>query len=454
LIPDLVRLEKKYAKQLVVVGIHTPKFDSEKKSESIRQAMRRYEIAHPVINDANRKIAMTYRVAGWPTVFLIDPEGYLVAVRALDEHPYAFLDKIISQVVRIHRARKTLNEKPLHFEAARAGKRGESPLYFPGKVLADAPSKRLFIADSTNHRVVVSDLAGQLIAVAGTGEAGKADGPFDQASFNDPQGLALAGELLYVADRKNNLIRALDLKTRKVKTVAGTGLQGKDLRRGGPARRVGLNSPWALLVRDKLLYIAMAGHHQIWILDLGKNRLFPFAGCGQEDIADGARSTACFAQPSGLAADKNTLFVADSEVSAIRAVPLDGQGGVTTIVGTGLFQFGDVDGRGNQVRLQHALGICYHDGKLYVADTYNNKIKVIDPTTRSCTTFVGGKRGQALFDEPGGLSYAGGKLYVADTNAHRIRVVDLKTKHVSTLRLRGVKALQTSSKSPSRSKQK
>jgi DNA-binding beta-propeller fold protein YncE len=306
LIPDLVRLEKKYPRQIVVIGIHCPKFDSEKNSESIRKAMRRYEIAHPVINDANRKIGAAYRVVGWPTVFLIDPEGYLVAVRALDEHPFAYLDKAISQLIRIHRARKTLNEKPLHFEASRSTKSSDSPLYFPGKVLADAKTKRLFIADSTNHRIVVTDLDGQKLAVAGTGQPGKTDGPFDEANFDDPQGLALRGDILYVADRKNNLIRAVDLKARRVKTVAGTGLQGKDLRRGGPARRVGLNSPWALLVRDNLLYIAMAGHHQIWILDMAKNRLFPFAGCGQEDIMDGARSTACFAQPSGLAADENT----------------------------------------------------------------------------------------------------------------------------------------------------
>jgi DNA-binding beta-propeller fold protein YncE len=451
LVPDLVRLEKKYARQLVVVGIHTPKFDQEKNSESIRKAMRRYEMAHPVINDANRKIGMTYKVIGWPTVFLIDPEGYLVGVWPLDEHPYGYLDRAISQLIRIHRARHTLNEKPLHFEAENARKRGDSPLYFPGKVLADAKGKRLFIADSTNHRIVITDLAGKKIAIAGTGQPGKTDGSFERANFNDPQGLALRGDLLYVADRKNNLIRALDLKTQEVKTVAGTGLQGKALRSGGPARRVGLNSPWDLLLRGNLLYIAMAGHHQIWILDLGKNRLFPFAGSGQEDIIDGGRLTACFAQPSGLAADDSTLYVADSEVSAIRAVPLDGQGPVSTLVGAGLFQFGDVDGQGNKVRLQHALGVVYHEGKLYVADTYNNKIKVLDPATRSCTTFVAGKRNQPLFDEPGGISYARGKLYVADTNAHRIRVVDLETKEVSTLKLQGVQVPKTAAQRPLKS---
>jgi sugar lactone lactonase YvrE len=178
--------------------------------------------------------------------------------------------------------------------------------------------------------------------------------------------------------------------------------------------------------------------------------LAPFAGNGRENILDGPLSEACFAQPSGLTADGTTLYVADSEVSAIRAVPLDGKGDVKTIVGEGLFEFGDVDGVGNQVRLQHALGLAYHAGKLYVADTYNSKIKVIDPLKRSCNTFLGGdpkrERGNegwltgVLFSEPGGLSFAGDKLYVADTNSHRIRVVDLKTKAISTLELHGIEA--------------
>ena len=156
---------------------------------------------------------------------------------------------------------------------------------------------------------------------------------------------------------------------------------------------------------------------------------------------DGSLTSACFAQPSGLTTDGKTLFSTDSETSSVRAVPLDGAGKVTTIVGQGLFDFGDVDGEGDAVRLQHALGLVYHEGKLYVADTYNSKIKVIDPEKRTSTTLAGGeKEGGPTFREPGGISYADGKLYVADTNAHRIRVVDLKTKAVSTLNLQGVEA--------------
>ena len=442
-LPDLAKLEKKYANEVVVIGVHSAKFDNEKNSESIRKAILRYEITHPVVNDAHMAIWNAYEVSSWPTLVLIDPEGNLVA-RGSGEGLYEALDVNIQKLIKEHREKKTLNEKPMKFELARFSETGASPLFFPGKVLADGPGKRLFISDSTHHRVVVTDLGGKKIAVAGDGRPGADDGAFDKARFNDPQGLALDGDTLYVADRKNNLIRALDLKARTVKTVAGTGEQGEDREYDGPALKAGLNSPWDLLLQDGQLYVAMAGYHQIWKMDVAKGTIAAFAGAGMENIRDGALASACFAQPSGLATDGKTLFVADSEVSAVRAVPLGGEGKVKTLVGQGLFDFGDVDGTGDDVRLQHALGLTYHEGKLYVADTYNSKIKVLDPEKRTSTTFLGGEPegwlATPLFSEPGGLSYADGKLYVADTNAHRIRVVDLKTKAVSTLTLQGVEA--------------
>ncbi len=443
-LPDLAKLEKKYANQLVVIGVHSAKFENEKSSESIRKAILRYEISHPVVNDGDMKIWQTYGANSWPTLILIDPEGYFVA-GASGEGLYEALDEAIAKLIKIHRDKKTLSEKPLRFELARFHERGDCPLFFPGKVLADSAGRRLFIADSTHHRIVITDLDGQKIAVAGIAEPGRADGSFEKASFNDPQGMALRDDLLYVADRKNDLIRTLDLKKRTVQTVAGTTDQNENRFRGGPALKTSLNSPWDLFLSGKSLFIAQAGYHQIWTLDLDKARLEPYAGNGREFIHDGPLDRSCFAQPSGLTGKGDTLYVADSEASAIREISI-AEGKVSTVVGVvdlDLFRFGDKDGIGDQVRLQHALGVAYHDGKLYVADTYNSKIKVIDPEKRTCSTFVGGPSGwlsERLFNEPGGLSYANGKLYVADTNGHRIQVVDLKSKAVSTLALKGVEA--------------
>ena len=442
-LPDLAKLEKKYEKELVVVGVHSAKFDNEKVTENIRKAILRYGITHPVVNDANRKIWDAYGVQSWPTLFLIDPEGKLIAAGS-GEGLYDALDKEIAKLIKEHKEKKTLNERPLRFELARNQENGSSPLFFPGKVLADTAGKRLFIADSTHHRIVVTDLDGKKLAIAGTGEPGLNDGTFDKAQFDDPQGMAVKGDTLYVADRKNHVIRALDLKAQTVKTIAGTGKQGQARRKGGKALETGLNSPWDVFLHGDTLFIALAGHHQIWALDLAGRDLIPYAGSGFEMRADGALDEAAFAQPSGLTSDGKTLFVADSEISAVRAVPLDGKGEVSTLVGEGLFTFGDVDGEGKEVRLQHALGVVFVDGKLFVADTYNSKIKVLDPEKKTCVNFVGGEPegwlAGPVFSEPAGISYAAGKLFVADTNAHRIRVVDVKTKAVSTLKLQGVEA--------------
>ncbi len=441
-LPDLLKLEEKYPGILVVIGVHTPKFPNEANTDSILKAILRYEVKHPVVNDAKHAIWRRYGIKSWPTLVLIDPEGRYYG-HVSGEGVYDVLDQHIDKMVKEYRAKKMLKEEPIKFKLA-SERRG--PLYFPGKVLADVPTNRLFIADSTNHRIVITDLNGKKIAVAGTGKEGKSDGPFAKAQFADPQGMALDGDVLYVADRKNHMIRALNLKDQTVKAVAGTGEQDRYARKNrGPALKVGLNSPWDLLLHDKKLYIAMAGHHQIWRLDPVKEYVEPYAGDGREDLEDGPLAESSFAQPSGLATDGKNLFVADSEISAIRALPLNGKGEVKTIVGEGLFEFGDEDGEGSKVRLQHALGVVYRDGLLYVADTYNSKIKLIDPAKRTCTTFLGnGGKGGWLqgrtFYEPGGLSFAGHKLYVADTNAHRIRVIDMRTKEVSTLELQGVES--------------
>jgi hypothetical protein len=259
--------------------------------------------------------------------------------------------------------------------------------------------------------------------------------------------MALDGNILYVADTENHLLRRLDLQARTVATMAGTGAQARSVNVPGTGTEVALNSPWDLARIGAQLFIAMAGPHQVWVMNLETAYIEPYAGSGREDIIDAPRRQAAMAQPSGITTDGTLLYVADSETSAIRSVSLGMNGVVQTIVGEGLFEFGDKDGTGKeQVRLQHPLGVAYHDNILYVADTYNHKIKKIGPATATSTTYLGsGKPGrrdgqEPEFYEPGGLSLAAGKLYIADTNNHAIRVADLATGEVSTLALRGLAA--------------
>ncbi|QJW95670.1 thioredoxin-like domain-containing protein [Frigoriglobus tundricola] len=458
IMPDLAKLEKKYPNELVVIGVHSAKFENEKVTASIRKAVLRYQIEHPVVNDANHAIWDKYEIEAWPTMVVIDPEGNLVGGIS-GEGNYELLDVVVGKLVEEHKKKKTLDEKPIRFDLAKYRESGDTPLFFPGKVVADEKGGRLFIADSTHHRIVVTDLQGNRIAVAGTGTPGKTDGAFDKAQFDDPQGLAVRGDTLFVADRKNHLIREIDLKARTVATVAGTGEQDHEadsrrLTTPVPAKEIGLNSPWDVLLDGNALYIAMAGHHQIWRLDLQAKKIEPYAGNGRETLTDGLLRGSSFAQPSALTTDGKDLFVADSETSSLRQLPLTAtpEARVKTLVGRDLFAFGDVDGPGQvandplgtkrEARLQHALGVVHVDGKLYVADTYNSKIKVFDLKTGELATLVSGRPfgpfGPSVLNEPGGISYANGKLYVADTNAHRIRVIDRATLAVTTLTLKGV----------------
>jgi DNA-binding beta-propeller fold protein YncE len=441
IIPDLKKLEAKYANQLVVIGVHSAKFQNEKETENIRRIILRYEIEHPVYNDSEYAVWQSYGVRAWPTQVLIDPAGYIIG-GVSGEGNYDVIDEAIGKTIADFRAKGGLNEEPLKLVLERA-KVGELPLAFPGKILADATTDRLFIADSNHNRIVVTKLDGTLAETIGSGEIGATDGAFDKATFYRPQGLALNGDSLYVADTENHLIRRVDLKSRTVETIAGTGQQTHEYFKVGPGRSVALSSPWDLQLVGRVLYIAMAGPHQIWMLDLDKNEVSTFAGSGREARLDGPLLEAGFAQPSGMATDGKTLYVADSESNIIRAIDIAGRS-VKTLVGGDLFEFGDVDGKGDDVRLQHPLGLLTYGDKILIADTYNHKIKELDPKQEKVTSLFGtGKPGQAdgpspSFYEPGGLALANGNLYVADTNNHAIRVIDLKTKRATTLKLNGL----------------
>jgi len=442
--PDLKKLEAKYAKELVVIGVHSAKFGNERDSNNIRQAVLRYGIEHPVVNDGDFQIWQRYRIQSWPTLVLIDPAGRLVG-QVSGEGNYQVLDRAIGKLIEEFDKQGKISRKATSFALEKA-KRQEKSLLFPGKITADADSGTLFISDSGHNRIVACSRAGDLLAVIGSGKQGSADGDYTQASFNHPQGLACRGDDLYVADTENHLLRHIDLKERRVTTIAGTGKQSLSGGQGGKARQTPLSSPWDLVLVGSKLYIAMAGSHQIWVLDLASDRIEPYAGSGREEIIDGPLSGAALAQPSGITTDGSKLYFADSEVSAVRSAELKAGGQVQTIVGAGLFVFGDHDGIGKAVRLQHPLGISWHDGKLYLADSYNHKIKLISPLMRSSKTLFGsGRPGLAdgtspQFSEPGGLCTAAGRLYIADTNNHAVRVADLNSKAVTTLQIKRLAA--------------
>lgn len=439
-IPALRRLEHDFPGELAVVGVHSAKFRQEQATESIRQAIMRYGVTHPVVNDADMTIWQSFAVRAWPTMMFIDPVGRVIG-RLEGELTYDQGKSIISEMLTEFREAGVLTPGASPF-------RLEVPpteiLSFPGKVLADAEGGRLFIADSGHHRIVVTDLDGLILETIGSGEDGLADGATTGARFNRPQGMALADGMLYVADTENHAVRRVDLAERVVETIAGSGRQGVGPIAPGPALATDLRSPWDVEVDGTSLYIAMAGSHQLWTLDLAAEQLALAAGSGAENIIDGPAPSAALAQPSGIVRDGAALYFADSETSSVRVLELTGGGQVRTLVGRGLFDFGDQDGESTIARFQHALGVEVRDGAIYVADTYNNKLRRLDPAARTVSTLAGtgepgrddGELAKARFYEPGGLSAAGGVLYVADTNNHAIRVVDEAAGSVRTLDIR------------------
>lgn len=422
-------IEERFAGEpVVVVGIHSAKFFSEKDPENIRHAVARLRVAHPVVVDSEHEIWGEFGVHAWPTLILIDAAGYIRETIS-GEIEVDDLEEKIRALLAEGASRGILADEPL--DVARDSDADSTLLRFPAKLHVAA--ERLFVADTAHNRIVVANLDGVIQGFVGEGGVGAHDGPAAHASFHDPHGMAVAGERLFVADTGNHLLRAVDLQSREVSTVAGTGTKGKGLAPRGArdALSVSLRSPWALLAVGRQLLVAMAGSHQIWLYDSERGAISPWAGSGNEDHVDGKLSEAAFAQPSGLARAGRFVMIADSEVSSVRALDLE-EGLVKTIVGRGLFDFGDRDGAPGDVLLQHPMDVAVGDNVLYVADSYNNKVKAIAFGSMETRTVLG-DGDPATMHEPSGIAFAGGKLLVADTNNHRVLRGDPQTGLLETL---------------------
>jgi hypothetical protein len=301
-------------------------------------------------------------------------------------------------------------------------------LRYPGKVAVDG--ERVAIADSGHHRVLTGRLTGdgrraRIERIVGGPEPGLRDG--DDPRFNSPQGMAFDGDRLFVADAENHAIRGVELRTGAVTTITGTGEQ---LRTADDLRAGALSSPWDVALADGTLFVAMAGIHQLWALDLAAGTGRVHSGNQREEIIDGPHREAALAQPMGIVAGGERLYFVDAESSAVRWADRDPAGAVGTVVGTGLFDFGDRDGAGEAALLQHPQGLARHpDGRLLVADSYNDALKWVDPATRRATAWVRG------LHEPSGVACGERFAYVADTNAHRVATVEYETGAIGELEI-------------------
>jgi thiol-disulfide isomerase/thioredoxin len=411
---ELRDLEERYADVLVVVGVHSPKFAREAEHDAVVAAVERYEVNHPVLDDPDLTMWRQYAVRAWPTLVVIDPEGYVVAQASGEGHA-AGLEEVVRRLVDEHERRGTLRRgaPPLAIPAPEP-----TPLRFPAKAVATPHG--LLVSDTGHHRLVLLDADGNVTRSVGDGTRGWLDGPAATARFSEPQGLCLLPDgRVAVADTVNHLIRAVDLDTGEVTTLAGTGEQLRGAPFAGPAREQALSSPWDLAWYGGRLVIAMAGIHQLWAYD--GETVGAVAGTAAEGLRDGPAGEAWLAQPSGLAVLGDRLWFADAETSALRWY--DGTN-VGTAVGTGLFDFGHVDGAAKEALLQHPLGVAARaDGTLVVCDTYNGALRGYDPATGTVTTLATGLK------EPSGAVEAGGRLHVVESAAHRVATPALEPRH-------------------------
>ncbi|MTJ12109.1 redoxin domain-containing protein [Anabaena sp. UHCC 0187] len=436
ILPDLKYLEHKYQDSLTIIGIHSGKFDNEKEIANIRQAILRHDIEHPIVVDRDFRIWESYTVKAWPTLIIIDPQGYVIA-QFSGEGNLQVIENIVIEL--ISKNQDKINFQQLEFTLEKQQKPLITPLAFPSQVLATAAG--LFIADSGHHRIIMSNFDWEIIHVIGTGKSGLKDGNFAEVQFSAPQGMTydLENQILYIADTENHVLRRVDLQKQLVETIAGTGKQSHIIYpHGGAALATSLNSPWDLVKVDNFLFITMAGCHQIWQMNLATGNITSYAGTGAEGCVDGNFQECAFAQPSGITTNGKELFIADSEVSSIRGVEIAENGKVRTICGSGsLFGFGDKDDMGDNVRLQHCLGVEYGNNFLWVTDTYNHKIKLVNLKNGECKTILLNGENY-LLSEPSSLSYLGEYLYICDTNNHVIRRVNLESLEMITLQFSGL----------------
>lgn len=408
---ELRELEERHRDTVVVVGVHSPKFVHEAEHRAVVDAVERYGVAHPVLDDPELATWKQYAVRAWPTLVVIDPEGYVVAQHAGEGHAHA-IARLVEELEAEHGAKGTLRRGDGPYVAPEPE---PTALRFPGKALL-LPSGNFLVSDTTRHRLVeLAEDAETVVRRIGSGTRGFADGPAAEASFSEPQGLALLDDgSVVVADTVNHALRRLDLTTGEVTTLAGTGRQWwQGSPTVGAAREIDLSSPWDVAVFGGKVWIAMAGVHQLWTYDPRAGTVAVAAGTTNEGLVDGPAGEAWFAQPSGLAATEDRLWLADSETSALRWVDLEGH--VHTAVGTGLFDFGHRDGAAEQALFQHPLGVTVlPDGSVAVSDTYNHALRRYDPATGEVTTLATDLR------EPSDAVLAGDDIVVVESARHRL----------------------------------
>lgn len=418
LLDELSRLRARYPLALSVLGVHVPKFDAEVIDRTVLKAINRMGLKFPVANDRNWITWQHYGIASWPSVVLLDGTGKIRQVLTGDDQASA-LENAIGELIEELGGLSTPPRDP----DALSGAEPASALAFPAGLAAT--DTHLYVSDTGHHRILECNFDGRVLRQFGGGHADHVDGPAGEAAFRAPRGLCVVRDSLYVADTGNHAVRRIRLHDGHVETLLGNGKAGAPKEGSVPTGAAcQLNQPTAVAGSGNRLFLAVAGNNQLWEFDLAKLVMRFVAGTGQLGIADGPGHNAVFAQPAGLALVQQTLYVADAASSAIRAVQVQNNT-VQTLVGQGLYEFGETDGQRREARLQYPLGIALDPNApvLWIADTYNGSLRKLRLGGGDISTHA---LPQPL-DQPAALAIAGRLMFIADAGSHEVLRHDLES---------------------------
>ncbi|CAF0745669.1 unnamed protein product [Adineta ricciae] len=468
MMPKLIGIDKRYSTAgVTIIGIHSPKYEHEKNKANVRHAMEEQSLPFNVVNDSSLSVWKHVGCQIWPTVLVFGPDAIPIFIFEGEnhvQHTETFLAFALAYYKSSVRASPNISAaiKMSPDDPAASGATSKPAKFTYPSHLCITSSGQMCISYAGSNQLILCEIDGKVLEVVGNGHPGMADGDISQVEFDSPRGMAEYNSCIYIADTNNHAIRVFDPNSRRVLTLIGTGRLGTDKVGGLKRSQQPIASPWDLCITESpfdhktVLLISMAGQHQIWAyafeetqwwnnLTLQKNACLAIIGSGEEgNRNDPEPMSATLAAPrgicNGIMNGQPVLFIADSNSSSIRVVTLQ-NGNVSNLIGgdadpTNLSAFGDLDGSGFNAKFQYPLGVAFHypSSQLYITDTYNNKLKRVDMTTLTCSSYFvtdidtkkqRGESNSAKFNEPQGITIFDHFMFIADKNNSHVKRIDL-----------------------------
>ena len=423
---DLAQIQRKWPDSVSVLAIHLPKFNAEQDAKLLGEAVTRLDIGFPVANDREWITWQHYAAHSWPGMALIDGKGRHVADFVGDDQTAALEARISSML----ESSVSAAPKPGTLKA-KARSKVFSTLNAPsGLAIANG---LLYIADAGHHRILECAIDGRIIREFGNGVPLFLDGSAADSSFHRPTALAVFREHVYVADTGNHAVRRLSLLHGSVDTLLGDGRPGFHVAESGhEAAAVRLNNPSGLCIHQDSLIVADTGNNRLGIFNLSNPQFQNLVGGGAFGLLDGVGDRARLAHPLGLAGSQNFLYMVEGTASALRTVAVP-EGRVNTLIGHGLYQFGNADGTRQAAAMQHPTGVVVDEarGTAWIADAYNRKVRSYHLKSNQLST-IGLMQNLV---RPSALALDAESLWIADSAGNHVYRYFFESEYLSRINI-------------------